>query len=184
MTDKYNMDELNKAINDGAKMLDIIKELINEKTDDTKIDAIEQILNEFSELLNLMNGIDKLDGGKNTDKLNDINQEINTYASILALMRDMDAASNTNTDKDKDKETNTMTDKINHPDHYIKGGSIECIDEMVEVFGVRATMDFCLCNVWKYRRRALYKNGEEDMAKADFYMNKFIELKSKNIYNK
>lgn len=70
-------------------------------------------------------------------------------------------------------------DNVNHPSHYNQG--MECIDEMVEVFGVEATQNFCLLNVWKYRKRALYKNGEEDMKKADWYMNKWFELnKPKN----
>ena len=56
---------------------------------------------------------------------------------------------------------------------------MECIDEMLMVFGIEMVMAFCLCNVWKYRKRAIYKNGEEDMKKADWYMNKYAELKAK-----
>ena len=44
------------------------------------------------------------------------------------------------------------------------------------MFGRVAVKHFCLLNVWKYRKRALYKNGEEDMKKADWYMKKFVEL--------
>lgn len=68
------------------------------------------------------------------------------------------------------------SDPINHPSHYCQDGGMECIDEMIAVFGVEATKNFCLLNVWKYRKRALFKNGEEDMKKADWYMNKWIEL--------
>ena len=68
-----------------------------------------------------------------------------------------------------------IKDSVNQPAHYLKGG-MECIDEMVLVFGKEATAHFCLCNVWKYRRRALYKNGEEDMQKSHFYLNKYKEL--------
>lgn len=67
-------------------------------------------------------------------------------------------------------------DLVNHPSHYCQEGSMECIDEMVEVFGIEATMHFCLLNVWKYRKRALYKNGEQDIHKSDWYMKKYIEL--------
>lgn len=66
-------------------------------------------------------------------------------------------------------------DIINHPNHYTDGG-MECIDEMLLVFGKRVVADFCLCNVWKYRYRALGKNGEEDLKKADWYMVKYKEL--------
>ena len=48
---------------------------------------------------------------------------------------------------------------------------------MIEVFGIDAVMHFCLLNVWKYRKRAVFKNGLEDMKKADWYMNKYVELK-------
>ena len=67
-------------------------------------------------------------------------------------------------------------DNVNHPSHYCQDGGMECIDEMIAVFGVFAVKYFCLCNVWKYRKRALYKNGKEDMEKADWYMKKFVEL--------
>lgn len=50
------------------------------------------------------------------------------------------------------------------------------IDEMLTVFGREAVKHFCLLNVWKYRKRALYKNGEEDLKKADWYMKKLVEL--------
>lgn len=69
----------------------------------------------------------------------------------------------------------TLRDMVNHPDHYTQGG-MECIDEMLLVFGKEAVKHFCLCNVWKYRKRALFKNKEEDLEKADWYMNKYKEL--------
>lgn len=68
-------------------------------------------------------------------------------------------------------------DVVNHPSHYCQEGSMECIDEMVAVFGREAVMNFCLLNVWKYRKRAVFKNGEEDLKKSDWYMKKYIELK-------
>ena len=67
-------------------------------------------------------------------------------------------------------------DVVNHPNHYTNR-EIECIDEMIQVFGKQAVMDFCLCNVWKYRYRAFAKNGQEDIAKSDWYMKKYLELK-------
>lgn len=68
-------------------------------------------------------------------------------------------------------------DMVNAPPHYLNG--IECIDELIAVFGKEVVADFCLCNVWKYRKRALYKNGQEDLDKADWYMKKFMELEGK-----
>jgi hypothetical protein len=69
-----------------------------------------------------------------------------------------------------------QNDVINHPKHYCREGGMESIDEMVIVFGREAVMNFCLCNIWKYRYRAADKNGEEDLEKSDWYMRKYNEL--------
>ena len=69
-----------------------------------------------------------------------------------------------------------MEDIINKPKHYNREGAMECIDEMELIFGKQAVMNFCLCNVWKYRFRANAKNGEEDLRKSDWYMRKYMEL--------
>lgn len=66
---------------------------------------------------------------------------------------------------------------VDHPNHYNREGSMECIDEMVMIFGKKTVMDFCLCNAWKYRYRAADKNGAEDIAKSDWYIQKYKELK-------
>lgn len=65
-------------------------------------------------------------------------------------------------------------EKVDHPAHY--QGKHECIDEMVAMFGVEAVKHFCMCNVYKYRYRAAAKNGQEDLDKANWYMDKLIEL--------
>ena len=44
-------------------------------------------------------------------------------------------------------------DAVNHPSHYCREGSMECIDEMILLFG-----------------------KEEDMQKSDWYINKYKEL--------
>ena len=67
-------------------------------------------------------------------------------------------------------------EEINHPDRY-KGGKFECIDVMVDVFGADAVKHFCILNAFKYLWRAEKKNGVEDIKKAVFYLNKFIELR-------
>ena len=67
-------------------------------------------------------------------------------------------------------------DAVNHPAHYCRDGGMECIDEMILVFGKEAVANFCLCNAWKYRYRASDKNGEEDLRKSDWYLKKFEEL--------
>jgi len=68
-----------------------------------------------------------------------------------------------------------MTDNINHPAHYETDG-IECIDAMQITQGLEAVMDFCVCNAFKYLWRHRRKNGTEDIKKAVWYLNKYIEL--------
>ena len=68
-------------------------------------------------------------------------------------------------------------EKVNHPSHYNREDGIECIEEMIIVFGKTAVMNFCLCNAWKYRYRSAEKNGEIDLKKSDWYMKKYRQLK-------
>ena len=75
-------------------------------------------------------------------------------------------------------------EKVNHPSHYNREDAMECIDEMVLVFGREAVKNFCLCNVWKYRYRASDKNGEVDLEKSDWYMKKYKELSQDYIVKK
>lgn len=71
-----------------------------------------------------------------------------------------------------EEETQSAADSHKHPYQ----GKYECIDEMIALFGVQAVKDFCRCNVYKYRFRADRKNGEEDIKKAEWYMEKLMEL--------
>ncbi len=76
-----------------------------------------------------------------------------------------------------DKKKTAKGDPVNHPAHYEREGAMECIDEMLLIFGKEAVMNFCLCNAWKYRYRASAKNGDEDYSKSDWYLRKYRELK-------
>lgn len=60
-------------------------------------------------------------------------------------------------------------DNINHQTHYTEC-SLECIDVMLAVFGRRAVTDFCIINAFKYMWRYEYKNGLEDLQKAERYL--------------
>lgn len=70
---------------------------------------------------------------------------------------------------------NKPEDVVNHPSHY-ETGKFECIDVMIEALGTTAVRDFCVCNAFKYLYRHKRKGGDEDIAKASWYLNKFIEL--------
>lgn len=66
-------------------------------------------------------------------------------------------------------------EEVNHPQRYA-GGKYECIDVMTDVFGVDAVKSFCKLNAFKYLWREEHKNGVEDLKKAMFYIDKYIEL--------
>lgn len=66
-------------------------------------------------------------------------------------------------------------DMVNHPSHY-ETGKFECIDVMIETQGVEAVKHFCICNAFKYLYRHNNKNGAEDIKKAIWYLNKYVEL--------
>ena len=70
---------------------------------------------------------------------------------------------------------NPPKDEINHPDRYA-GGKFECIEVMADVFGKEAVKHFCLLNAFKYIWRQEKKGGVEDVKKAVWYLNKYIEL--------
>ena len=68
-------------------------------------------------------------------------------------------------------------DPVNHPDHY-ETGKYECIDVMTEALGVDQVSFFCLGNAFKYIYRCMHKHDDpkEDVQKAVWYLNKFLEL--------
>ena len=66
---------------------------------------------------------------------------------------------------------------VNHPDHYNGNCSVECIDAIVGMLGIEATVHFCLGNAIKYMWRKDYKGkGKEDMRKASWYLTQVERL--------
>ena len=64
---------------------------------------------------------------------------------------------------------------VDHPIHYNQG-QYECIDVMQDVFGTAATQHFCKLNAFKYIWREGAKNGRQDIEKAKWYLEKWLEL--------
>ena len=72
----------------------------------------------------------------------------------------------------------TMNDKedmVNHPPHYNKYG-VECIDALRAATG-EGFEYYLQGNVMKYLWRYRYKNGIEDLKKANWYLELLIEEK-------
>lgn len=101
---------------------------------------------------------------KLNDKLTNISRCISDIVSLVLSEEESDFAS--------------TNDNVNHPSHY-ETGNFECIDVMIETQGKEAVMDFCICNAFKYIYRHNNKNGVEDIKKAKWYLDKYIELSEK-----
>lgn len=70
---------------------------------------------------------------------------------------------------------------VDHPKHY-NFFSKEVIDMMVDIWGIEKTITFCEINAFKYKMRLGEKPGqpiEQDLKKANWYLNKAKELKVK-----
>jgi tRNA-dihydrouridine synthase len=70
-------------------------------------------------------------------------------------------------------------DMVNNPVHYqsmVKDLNIDAISCMRAAFGDESVIDFCICNALKYIYRHQSKNGKQDIQKAIWYLNKYLEL--------
>ena len=69
--------------------------------------------------------------------------------------------------------------EIDHPAHY--AGKYECIDVMLDTMGPEDVKGFCLCNAFKYlwRCKKKHETPEEDVEKAVWYLQKYLELGGK-----
>ena len=78
-----------------------------------------------------------------------------------------------------------INDVVNSPNHYTQG-EYEVIDILEDKLTSDEYMGFLKGNVTKYNFRELYKNQDEDIAKAEFYQKKMKEFvaKGKTIYSR
>ena len=80
---------------------------------------------------------------------------------------------------DRKEEANTTrdteqveVDRVNSPPHYNNGG-MECIDYIQQQLDEHFS-SYCQGNVIKYLHRWRYKNGVEDLKKAEWYLKAMI----------
>lgn len=65
---------------------------------------------------------------------------------------------------------------VNHPPHYNQG-RFETIDVILDVTRhLPGDQGYLVGNVIKYMSRYHFKNGQEDLFKARWYLNKLLEL--------
>ena len=67
-----------------------------------------------------------------------------------------------------------MTTDPTSPAHY-QQGTVECIDGIRAALGRQGFMGYCAGNVLKYVWRYRYRNGQEDLKKAQVYLSWLID---------
>ena len=73
-------------------------------------------------------------------------------------------------------------DNVNQPPHY-NTGEIECIQAIQASMTTRQFQGYLKGNVLKYMWRYEYKNQQEDLAKAQWYLNRLMETYEKGESN-
>lgn len=66
-------------------------------------------------------------------------------------------------------------DNVNHPAHYTQGG-IETFDILKAKLTKDELRGYLVGNILKYVTRFKFKNGAEDLRKAEWYLKRLIEL--------
>lgn len=66
-------------------------------------------------------------------------------------------------------------DNVNHPEHYSQEGH-ECFDVMQATQPQAYMEGFCICNAFKYLYRHANKGQLEDIKKAKWYIDKYIDI--------
>lgn len=69
-----------------------------------------------------------------------------------------------------EKMSSSSSDLVHKPSHYNQSG-IECIEAIRAALGPEGFRDYCQGNAMKYLWRHKYKNGKQDIEKAQVYLN-------------
>ena len=72
----------------------------------------------------------------------------------------------------------SKVDNVNKPPHYNQAG-IECIDAIEAALSPEELRGYYKGNVLKYTWRERYKNGDEDISKAQWYTNRLLTIKNR-----
>jgi hypothetical protein len=91
-------------------------------------------------------------------------------------------ANSTPNQEDENEQAGKMAyggvDIVNNPPHYNQAG-IECIDAIEAALSPEELRGYYKGNVLKYTWRERYKNGDEDISKAQWYTNRLLTIKNR-----
>lgn len=77
-------------------------------------------------------------------------------------------------DIERDQPDFDKPDMVNSPAHY-GNGSIECIEYIEDFLTTEEFIGYLRGNIAKYLHRFRYKNGLEDLRKAEWYLNRLSQ---------
>ena len=69
-----------------------------------------------------------------------------------------------------------MRNNAVHPNHYKLPNGMQVVDVEVAMLGKEAVQEHCLCTAAEYILQHKGKNGVEDIRKAHWWIEKFLEL--------
>jgi hypothetical protein len=75
----------------------------------------------------------------------------------------------------KEETPVVVPDTVNHPPHYTDGG-IECIEAIEAALTNEEFRGYCKANCMKYIWREKHKGGTESLKKAQWYLDRLIQL--------
>ena len=75
----------------------------------------------------------------------------------------------------KEESPVIQEDTVNHPSHYTDGG-IECIEAIEAALTNEEFRGYCKGNCIKYNWRERHKGGTESLKKAQWYLDRLIQL--------
>jgi hypothetical protein len=67
-------------------------------------------------------------------------------------------------------------DTVNHPSHYTDGGGVECIEAIESALTSEEYRGYLKGNIQKYCWRERHKGGTESLKKAQWYLERLIQL--------
>ena len=115
------------------------------------------------------------------DSIKTVSAYVDTGAMILWQRHEQPEEPPINYFEDADAfiESNVEQDNVNHPSHY-SSGEVECIDAIQSSMTHEAFCGYLKGNVQKYMWRYENKGGTESLKKAQWYLNKLIEVRDEN----
>jgi hypothetical protein len=79
-----------------------------------------------------------------------------------------------------DETSGATQDNVNSPSHYGQG-EIEAIDYIKDILTEEEWIGYLRGNISKYLHRWRYKNGLEDLKKAQWYLNRLTNSMEENV---